>query len=59
MTQIIKDLNTEVARTEELAKEEKMKDAKKIKVNKLDIKVEKDARLTFRAKLDISFKYKK
>ena len=27
-------------------------------VNKLDIKVEKDARLTFRAKLDISFKYK-
>jgi flavin-binding protein dodecin len=28
-------------------------------VSKLDIKVEKDARLTFRAKLDISFKYKK
>jgi len=28
-------------------------------VNKLDIKVEKDASLTFRAKLDISFKYKK
>ncbi|GAG88442.1 unnamed protein product [marine sediment metagenome] len=28
-------------------------------VNKLDIKVEKDARLTFRTKLDISFKYKK
>ena len=28
-------------------------------VNKLDIKIEKDARLTFRAKLDISFKYKK
>ena len=28
-------------------------------VNKLDIKVEKDATLTFRAKLDISFKYKK
>ena len=27
-------------------------------VNKLDIKVEKDARLTFRVKLDISFKYK-
>ncbi len=26
-------------------------------VNKLDIKVEKDARLTFRTKLDISFKY--
>ena len=28
-------------------------------VNKLDIKVEKDARLTFRTKLDISFKFKK
>jgi len=28
-------------------------------VKKLDIKVEKDARLTFRTKLDISFKYKK
>lgn len=28
-------------------------------VNKLDVKVEKDASLTFRAKLDISFKYKK
>jgi len=28
-------------------------------VNRLDIKVEKDARLTFRTKLDISFKYKK
>ncbi|MCJ7813969.1 MAG: dodecin family protein [Atribacterota bacterium] len=28
-------------------------------VNKLDIKVEKDAKLTFRTKLDISFKYKK
>lgn len=28
-------------------------------VNKLDIKIEKDARLTFRTKLDISFKYKK
>jgi len=28
-------------------------------VNKLDVKVEKDATLTFRAKLDISFKYKK
>ena len=28
-------------------------------VNKFDIKVEKDARLTFRTKLDISFKYKK
>jgi len=35
MTQIIKDLNTEVARTEELAKEEKMKDVKKIKLKKL------------------------
>jgi len=28
-------------------------------VNKLDIKVERDGRLTFRTKLDISFKYKK
>jgi flavin-binding protein dodecin len=28
-------------------------------VNKFDIKVEKDGRLTFRTKLDISFKYKK
>jgi len=28
-------------------------------VKKLDIKVEKDGRLTFRTKLDISFKYKK
>jgi len=28
-------------------------------VNKLDIKVGKDAKLIFRAKLDISFKYKK
>ncbi|MBA7535174.1 Calcium dodecin [subsurface metagenome] len=28
-------------------------------VNKLDIKVEKDGSLTFRTKLDISFKYKK
>jgi len=28
-------------------------------VNKLDIKIEKDGRLTFRTKLDISFKYKK
>jgi len=28
-------------------------------VNKLDIKVEKDGRITFRTKLDISFKYKK
>ncbi|GAI84610.1 unnamed protein product [marine sediment metagenome] len=28
-------------------------------VNKLDIKVGKDAKLIFRTKLDISFKYKK
>ena len=28
-------------------------------VNKLDIKVEKDGGLTFRTKLNISFKYKK
>jgi len=28
-------------------------------VSKLDVKVEKDGRLTFRTKLDISFKYKK
>ena len=28
-------------------------------VSKLDIKVEKDGSLTFRTKLDISFKYKK
>jgi len=28
-------------------------------VNKLDIKVEKNGSLTFRTKLDISFKYKK
>ncbi|GAH92908.1 unnamed protein product [marine sediment metagenome] len=28
-------------------------------VSKFDIKVEKDGRLTFRTKLDISFKYKK
>jgi len=28
-------------------------------VSKLDIKAEKDGRLTFRTKLDISFKYKK
>ena len=35
MTQIIKDLNAEVARIEELAREEKMKDAKKIKLKKL------------------------
>jgi len=28
-------------------------------VSKLDIKVEKDGRVTFRTKLDISFKYKK
>jgi len=28
-------------------------------VSKLDVKAEKDGRLTFRTKLDISFKYKK
>ena len=27
-------------------------------VNKLDVKVEKDNKLTFRVKLDVSFKYK-
>ena len=36
-----------------------IKEIRIAEVNKLDIKVEKDARLTFRAKLDISFKYKK
>ncbi|MBA7636911.1 Calcium dodecin [subsurface metagenome] len=36
-----------------------IKELRIAEVNKLDIKVEKDARLTFRAKLDISFKYKK
>jgi flavin-binding protein dodecin len=36
-----------------------IKELRIAEVNKLDIKVEKDGRLTFRAKLDISFKYKK
>jgi len=36
-----------------------IKEIRIAEVNKLDIKVEKDGRLTFRAKLDISFKYKK
>ena len=36
-----------------------IKELRIAEVKKLDIKVEKDARLTFRAKLDISFKYKK
>jgi hypothetical protein len=36
-----------------------IKEIRIAEVNKLDIKVEKDTRLTFRAKLDISFKYKK
>jgi flavin-binding protein dodecin len=36
-----------------------IKELRIAEVNKLDIKVEKDGRLTFRTKLDISFKYKK
>ena len=36
-----------------------IKELRIAEVNKLDIKVEKDGRITFRAKLDISFKYKK
>ena len=36
-----------------------IKELRIAEVKKLDIKVEKDARLTFRTKLDISFKYKK
>ena len=36
-----------------------IKEIRIAEVNKLDIKVEKDGRITFRAKLDISFKYKK
>ena len=36
-----------------------IKELRIAEVNKLDIKVEEDGRLTFRAKLDISFKYKK
>ena len=35
MNQIIKNLNAEVARIEEMAREEKMKDAIKIKLKKL------------------------
>ena len=34
-----------------------IKELRIAEVNKLDIKVEKDGRLTFRTKLDISFKY--
>lgn len=34
-----------------------IKEIRIAEVNKLDIKVEKDGRLTFRTKLDISFKY--
>jgi hypothetical protein len=36
-----------------------IKEIRIAEVNKLDIKVEKDGRITFRAKLDISFKYKR
>jgi flavin-binding protein dodecin len=36
-----------------------IKELRIAEVNKLDIKVEKNGRLTFRTKLDISFKYKK
>ena len=36
-----------------------IKELRIAEVSKLDIKVEKDGRLTFRTKLDISFKYKK
>jgi flavin-binding protein dodecin len=36
-----------------------IKELRIAEVNKLDIKVEKDGGLTFRTKLDISFKYKK
>jgi len=35
-----------------------IKELRIAEVSKLDIKVEKDGRLTFRTKLDISFKYK-
>ena len=35
-----------------------IKEIRIAEVNKLDVKVEKDERLIFRAKLDISFKYK-
>ncbi|MBA7657916.1 Calcium dodecin [subsurface metagenome] len=34
-----------------------IKELRIAEVKKLDIKVEKDGRITFRAKLDISFKY--
>ena len=34
-----------------------IKELRIAEVNRLDIKVEKDGRLTFRTKLDISFKY--
>lgn len=34
-----------------------IKELRIAEINKLDIKVEKDGRLTFRTKLDISFKY--
>ena len=36
-----------------------IKEIRIAEVNKFDIKVEKDGRITFRTKLDISFKYKK
>jgi hypothetical protein len=36
-----------------------IKELRIAEVKKLDIKVEKDGRITFRTKLDISFKYKK
>jgi len=36
-----------------------IKELRIAEVSKLDVKVEKDGRITFRAKLDISFKYKK
>ncbi len=36
-----------------------IKELRIAEVSKLDIKVEKDSRLTFRTKLAISFKYKK
>ena len=36
-----------------------IKELRIAEVSKVDIKVEEDGRLTFRTKLDISFKYKK
>jgi hypothetical protein len=36
-----------------------IKEIRIAEVNKVDIKVEKDGRIIFRAKLNISFKYKK